>query len=605
ANDNSNNNGNIYTAWGDGGGFGGTNSDGRVSLGFARIQGYPGTESSLDAHNVWGDASPGHNWTAESQATFNGKVGSLICINNTLWAWVNEEDENNNWPNPNTHRLYYSTDYGHNWINTNWVITAPDPTFEDFINFGKNYEENTDGYVYAYGGWDNAEQNIYLARALISNISNPGSWQYYASSNPNSPSWSNSVGARQSVFTDNNGKGVGTWSVEYIGGSINKFIAVSNHGTPNKADEDGVIHDLGVFESDHPWGPWHTIYYSDNWGPVDWQNNGGITPNAAVSVFIVPKVGGGWSSSDRTEFWLVFSGINQTGYLEGMDRFNMVKGKIVSYDITANTTLSAGTYDINSNLTVESGKNLTVQSGAILNFENNKELISYGTLTANGATFQSMSPTYNWTGIDIAGSSSTITNCSIKGGNYGLILENSSHQVSHCYIEGKIAAIRFKGGSGYPVVSNSFLRGIGSGGTVVYSGDQSDGTINNCQLDGAVGAHVYYGHMNMNFSSPFYDNPGLNVIKAQYFDPANGSDIYIGGGYANFGVVIILFCISKVFINIEMQQAIQDMQIIIIGEEEHLQFMELLLFILHIIQYLIIRLVQTGLYLNIMKSTRK
>src|SRR4051812_28721654 len=31
----------LYTAWGDGGGFGGSDSDGRVSLGFAKIEGDP------------------------------------------------------------------------------------------------------------------------------------------------------------------------------------------------------------------------------------------------------------------------------------------------------------------------------------------------------------------------------------------------------------------------------------------------------------------------------------------------------------------------------------------------------------------------------------
>src|SRR5262245_3667829 len=33
--------GNLYAAWGDGGGFGGTDSDGRVSMGFARLEGSP------------------------------------------------------------------------------------------------------------------------------------------------------------------------------------------------------------------------------------------------------------------------------------------------------------------------------------------------------------------------------------------------------------------------------------------------------------------------------------------------------------------------------------------------------------------------------------
>src|SRR5918997_2138818 len=32
---------NLYTGWGDGGGFDGTNSDGRVSIGFGRIEGGP------------------------------------------------------------------------------------------------------------------------------------------------------------------------------------------------------------------------------------------------------------------------------------------------------------------------------------------------------------------------------------------------------------------------------------------------------------------------------------------------------------------------------------------------------------------------------------
>src|SRR5258707_786076 len=32
----------LYAAWGDGGGFGGSDSDGRVAMGFARIEGGPG-----------------------------------------------------------------------------------------------------------------------------------------------------------------------------------------------------------------------------------------------------------------------------------------------------------------------------------------------------------------------------------------------------------------------------------------------------------------------------------------------------------------------------------------------------------------------------------
>ncbi|MGD8238319.1 MAG: hypothetical protein PVH68_07205 [Armatimonadota bacterium] len=40
-----------YTVWGDGGGFGGTNSLGRVSLGFARVE---GPADNYRGYNVWG-----------------------------------------------------------------------------------------------------------------------------------------------------------------------------------------------------------------------------------------------------------------------------------------------------------------------------------------------------------------------------------------------------------------------------------------------------------------------------------------------------------------------------------------------------------------------
>ena len=47
--------GNIYIAWGDGGGFGGTNSRGRASLGVTRLLGVPPTWKGI---NVWGGVKP-------------------------------------------------------------------------------------------------------------------------------------------------------------------------------------------------------------------------------------------------------------------------------------------------------------------------------------------------------------------------------------------------------------------------------------------------------------------------------------------------------------------------------------------------------------------
>ena len=68
-----------YSAWGDGGGFGGTNTIGRVSLGVARIE---GSKSAYTGYNVWG----GYN--QEHPANVDGKSRGIICINGVLYMWV-------------------------------------------------------------------------------------------------------------------------------------------------------------------------------------------------------------------------------------------------------------------------------------------------------------------------------------------------------------------------------------------------------------------------------------------------------------------------------------------------------------------------------------
>src|SRR5450631_2946983 len=77
--------GDLYCAWGDGGGFDGNDDNiGRVSVGFARITGIPisGEPSAITGKNVWG-APP----YAESAATFGGKVGSMTAVNGILYAY--------------------------------------------------------------------------------------------------------------------------------------------------------------------------------------------------------------------------------------------------------------------------------------------------------------------------------------------------------------------------------------------------------------------------------------------------------------------------------------------------------------------------------------
>ncbi len=71
--------GNLYTAWGDGGGFGGSNSAGRVTLGVARVE---GDASSYTGANVWGEHQ------SEHPAQFGGKSYGIISVGGVLYMWV-------------------------------------------------------------------------------------------------------------------------------------------------------------------------------------------------------------------------------------------------------------------------------------------------------------------------------------------------------------------------------------------------------------------------------------------------------------------------------------------------------------------------------------
>lgn len=68
----------LCTPWGDGGGFGGTNSKGRVSLGFARVT---GGRRDYRGENIAGGVGAPH------PAPFTGKSEGVLALGDTLYLW--------------------------------------------------------------------------------------------------------------------------------------------------------------------------------------------------------------------------------------------------------------------------------------------------------------------------------------------------------------------------------------------------------------------------------------------------------------------------------------------------------------------------------------
>ena len=113
-----------YAPWGDGGGFGGTNDDGRVSLGVARVE---GSWDNYRGFNVWGGKNP------ENPTDLDAKSWGMVCIDGILYMWVSPESHLDIMQTEA--RLYQSADHGAMWQPADWSFVR-----SDYLSMWYNYK---------------------------------------------------------------------------------------------------------------------------------------------------------------------------------------------------------------------------------------------------------------------------------------------------------------------------------------------------------------------------------------------------------------------------------------------------------------------------------
>jgi hypothetical protein len=292
--------GHQYTSWGDGGGFGGTNSDGRVSLGFARVEG-PAT--AYAGFNVWG----GKN--SEAPATFGGKSYGILAIGNDLYTWRCGDGSGNT--AFRFQRLYKSIDGGRSWTAANWEFAGNVNFYcPTFLQFGRGYSGARDGWVYMYAAQNNSDTwdiqipgKIMLMRAPKTELMNRSTYEFFTGLDANGqPQWSSSLADRKPVFEDPNG--VHLVSVSYNAG-LRRYLLTTPHTEKNAGN-------IGIFDASEPWGPWTTVLYENGWGA------GYIETNTFFWNF-----SNKWLSADGMDFVLVFTGKNSN------DSWNIIRGTFV------------------------------------------------------------------------------------------------------------------------------------------------------------------------------------------------------------------------------------------------------------------------------------
>jgi CubicO group peptidase (beta-lactamase class C family) len=300
--------GHQYAAWGDGGGFGGSNQSGRVTLGVARIE---GAAHNYVGKNVWGGVD------AEARAEFDGKSYGILSVDGTLYMWVASQ--------PRKHldscRIAWSEDLGQHWKLADWNFTHADRlTIPTFLNFGRDYQDARDRFVYSYFihptwgpepattgqyGFDVHQLGrIYLARVPKAQLLDRGSYEFFAGMNDvEEPLWTRDLDGKRPVFEDDHGVG---WNVSVsYAAAQNRYLLCTEHSATHAGN-------LGVFDSPTPWGPWTTVAYELGWGA------GHIEPSTFYWSF--PNK---WLNADG-HFTMVFTGKNSN------DSWNTVQGRLLT-----------------------------------------------------------------------------------------------------------------------------------------------------------------------------------------------------------------------------------------------------------------------------------
>jgi len=268
--------GHIYTSYGDGWGFE-PKTDIKLSLGLSRIEGVPPDIKGINIRTSSGERV--------GQGKYGAKASGMLFVEGVLYMLVR---------NTGNAQLAWSYDHGKTWSWADWTFNESFgcPTF---LNFGKNYSNARDNYIYIYSpdrpdAYTSAD-NMVLARVPKESLVDWQSYQYFSGVDKKQlPQWTDDIRKRQPVFS-NPGKCYRS-GISYNSG-LNKYVWTQI--IPLATSEQGPRFSggLGIFMADEPWGPWETVFYQRTWdmGP-------GETANIPTK----------WISDDGYSFYLVFSG---------------------------------------------------------------------------------------------------------------------------------------------------------------------------------------------------------------------------------------------------------------------------------------------------------
>ena len=236
-------------------------------------------------------------------------------------------------------KLIYSPDNGQNWRNQDgsplrwesWDERSRDNMVFYFepgdafslltiLQMGKNYGDNTDGYVYIYAPNGNEEGNmnqLVMFRVPKHKVLDRSAYEYFVSRRADGTAdWSSDINDRGVVHTFPSGwvnwKIGRPWgghpyawhpSVVY-NAPLGQYVMVNwGMGVGSDGGWFGKPSYLGFWTAPKPWGPWAQVHEEEAWMPES---------NPAARAY-QPQISPKWIAKDGKSFWLVWTDYREMG----------------------------------------------------------------------------------------------------------------------------------------------------------------------------------------------------------------------------------------------------------------------------------------------------
>lgn len=284
---------NLYTANGDGTNFGDT----FYPMAIGRIAGGP---PKLSGTFLAGDV--GENY---SGSPYTDKPTGMVCVDGNIYLAYQNLNERTFEDAPAA-SIIESTNHGSTWSANpaTPMFGTPGNTSDPksylfttvfFLDFGKNYANAIDQYVYAYGldnNWRD-QTSVYLARVPRTSILNRATWQFYTGMRRDTPTWSRDITRKAAVLTDQT-----KLYQTLLSGA--EYVATACPADQVNIAQGGVTYDRPLrryimvtwgcatqqfYEAPQPWGPWNH-FYSKDYGPLQLPQNVGQYGTSIPSKFI-------------------------------------------------------------------------------------------------------------------------------------------------------------------------------------------------------------------------------------------------------------------------------------------------------------------------------